>query len=306
MTNTTNTIAQEFIKTIVAGNTKAAMSSVDAKKRDMYMVAPSALTIMGDFNVRVKNDAYHAAVREIADSIKANGFYSHKPFAVIIIKENGADVLAVYDGHTRYDGLNLAIAEGANVERVPVVVAPSGTTLEDITVGLVTNNSGRQLDPMGIAVVCKRLVGYGLDNTEIARKLAFTPGYVGNMLSLIGAPKQIRDMVTDGKVSASLAVITLRDHGEKAIEVLDAGLVQAVENGKTKVTAKNIPVAAKKDKKVVAVANPKVAVNVVPVQRSATPLELALDFLKNNIVGDSHYALVSAMLGFTVEELKAM
>lgn len=297
----TNQIAQDFAKTIVASNIKTAMSAVDAKKRDMYFVPIDSLKIMDDFNVRIKNDAYHAAVREIADSIKANGFYAHKPFAVIVMKENGADVLAVYDGHTRFDGLKLAISEGAAIERVPVVCAPSGTTLEDITVGLVTNNSGRQLDPMGIAVVCKRLVGYGLENAEIAKRLAFSVGYVSNMLSLIGAPKQIRDMVTDGKVSASLAVSTLRDHGENAIEVLDAGFVQAVEAGKTKITPKNIPAALpKKAKKIVA------ATPVVIEPRKPTPLELALEFLNNNVVGDSHYELVSAMLGFTVEELKAM
>ena len=296
---TTTTIAQDFTKTIVASNIKVAMKGVDAKSRDLYFVPIDCLKIMADFNVRAKNDTYFASVREIADSIKANGFYAHKPFAVIVMKENGSDILAVYDGHTRFDGLMLAISEGASIERVPVVCAPSGTTLEDITVGLVTNNSGRQLDPMGIAVVCKRLVGYGLDNTEIAKRLAFTPGYVGSMLTLIGAPKQIRDMVIDGKVSASLAIITLRDHGEQAIQVLDAGFVQAVEAGKTKVTQKNLPVATtKKSKKVVA--------PVATEPRKPNTLELALEFLNNNIVGDSHYELVSAMLGFTVQELKAM
>lgn len=292
-------IAQDFAKTIVAGNIKSAMGSVDAKKRDMYYVPVDSLTIMDDFNVRSKNDDYATKVREIADSIKANGFYPHKPFAVMVIKENGAEVLAIYDGHTRFDGLKLAISEGVSIERVPVVCAPSGTTLEDITVGLVTNNSGRQLEPMGLAIVCKRLIGYGLDNSEISKRLGFSSGYVGNLLTLVGAPKVIRDMVSEGKVSATLAVTTLKDHGEDAVSILEESFAQATENGKTKITAKNVPTALPKKAK-------KVVPTLVVTPRAATPLELGLDYIKNNVCGDSHYALMSAMLGFTVEELKAM
>lgn len=294
-----NQIAQEFSKTIVAGNIKSAMKGIDAKSRDLYFVPVDSLTVMDDFNVRAKNDAYFASVREIADSIKANGFYPHKPFAVMVMKENGADVLAIYDGHTRFDGLKLAISEGASIERVPVVCAPSGTTLEDITIGLVTNNSGRQLEPMGLAIVCKRLIGYGLDNTEISKRLGFTSGYVGNLLTLVGAPKVIRDMVSEGKVSATLAVTTLKDHGEDAVSILKEGFVKATENGKTKVTAKNVPAALPKKSK-------KVVPTLVVTPRAPTPLELGLEYIKNNVCGDSHYALMSVMLGFTIEELKAM
>lgn len=282
-----STISNSFSHDLVSGNVKAAMKGADAKSRDLWMVPVAELTILDDFNVRSKNDNYTATVREIADSIKANGFYAHKPFACIVIKDNGADVLAVFDGHTRYEGLILAISEGALVERVPVVAAPAGTTLEDITVGLVTNNNGRQLEPMGLAVVCKRLVGYGLEVSEISKRLGFTPAYVGGLLSLIGAPKQIRDMVTLGTVSATLAVSTLRDEGEKAVSVLEQGLVAAKASGKTKVTKKNIvPTIAAKH-----VSDPLV-------------VRLGLDWINNNGQMEQSYSLLSAISGLTIDELK--
>jgi ParB family transcriptional regulator, chromosome partitioning protein len=281
-----NTLAgSNFSQDLVAGNMKSAMKDADAKSRDLWMVPVDKLVIMNEFNVRPKNDEYYAAVRAIADSIKENGFYSHKPFAVLVIKRDGQDVIAVYDGHTRYDGLQLAISEGVQVERVPAVAAPSGTTLEDITVGLVTNNSGRQLEPMGVAVVCKRLIGYGLNNSDIAKRLGFTSAYVGGLLSLVGAPKRIRDMVSDGKVSASLAVNTLRDEGEKAVTVLEAGLNAAKEVGKTKVTKKNL-VTAKK-----------------PVN-TASIVKNGLVWINKNGQMDSSYELLSAITGKTVQELK--
>ena len=293
----TTSIAQDFNKDIVASNIKVAMKSFDAKSRDLYYVPIDSLSIMDDFNVRSKNQDYTDSVRAIADSIIANGFYAHKPFAVLAMKENGKDILAVYDGHTRYDGLKLAISEGASIERVPVVCSPAGTTLEDITVGLVTNNSGRQLEPLAIAIVCKRLIGYGLDNVEIAKRLGFSNSYVGNMLMLIGAPKKIRDMVSNGQVSASLAVSTLRDHGEKAVSMLESGLVEAIESGKTKVTAKNVPVTLAR--------KAKVAQTVVYEPRQETPLELGLAWIESNGGDDRAYSLMAAMTGMTVEELKS-
>lgn len=278
-----------FSPDFVSGNTKNAMKAADAKSRDLYMVPVSELTIMSEFNTRTKNAEYDAKVREIADSIKANGFYSHKPFAVITIKVDGKDVIAVYDGHTRYDGLMLAISEGAAVERAPVVAAPAGTTLEDITVGLVTNNSGRQLDPMGIATVVKRLVGYGLDVAEISTRIGYTPAYVGGLLTLVGAPKPIRDMVAAGKVSASLAVSTLRDEGEKAVAVLEAGLVTAKAAGKVKVTKKSI----------VPTVAPKFSNDPIVVR-------LGLDWIKANAGDYKSYEMLSAITGMTTDELKSM
>ena len=279
------TISHNFSADLVAGNMKSAMKDADAKSRDLWMVPVDKLIIMDEFNVRPKNDEHQVAVRAIADSIKENGFYSHKPFAVLVIKRNGLDIIAVYDGHTRYEGLQLAISEGVLVERVPVVAAPSGTTLEDITVGLVTNNSGRQLEPMGVAVVCKRLIGYGLNNTDIAKRLGFTSAYVGGLLSLVGAPKRIRDMVSDGKVSATLAVNTLRDEGEKAVDVLEAGLDVAKDSGKTKVTKKNL----------------------VTTKKSVTAgsvLEKGLVWINNNGQMTSSYELLAAITGKTVQDLK--
>lgn len=283
-------ITHDFEHDMVAGNIKAAMKGVSASSRDLWYVPFSSLVVIDAFNVRAKSDSYYADVRSIADSIHANGFYSHKPFAVVVVKEDGRDIIAVYDGHTRYDALKLAISEGYDIERVPAVAAAAGTTLEDITVGLVTNNSGRQLEPMAIAVVCKRLLGYGLDNAKIAKRLGFTPPYVGGLLSLVGAPKKIRDMVNDGKVSASLAVTTLREEGELAVDVLETGFQAAKESGKTKVTKKNLP------KKADAVVSES--------QRKSSSVELGLSWIEDNGQMESSYALLSAICGMSVADLK--
>ena len=242
MENQLTVIQDNFnLQAITAGSKDKAIKAIEASSnRSLFAVSPDKLTVLPDFNVRVKNADYSAKVREIADSIKANGFYSHKPIVVITIKQDGQDILAVTDGHTRLDAVALAKSEGFPIEQVFVSVASAGTTLEDITVGLVTNNSGRQLEPMALGIVCKRLIGYGLDNSTIAKRLAFTPAYVGQLLQLVGAEKAIRDLVNDGKISATLAVQTMNAEGEKAAEVLQEAVQTAKESGKGKATAKHV------------------------------------------------------------------
>lgn len=280
---------------MVAGNIKSAMKDASATSRDLWFVPFDKLIVLEDFNVRVKNDEYDSEVRAIADSIKENGFYSHKPLAVIVIMQDGKEIIAVYDGHTRYDAIKLAISEGVDLPKVPAVAAQSGTTLEDITVGLVTNNSGRQLDPMAIAIVCKRLIGYGMDNATIAKRLGFTPPYVGGLLSLVGAPKKIRDMVENNEVSASLAVTTLREEGENAISVLESGLESAKIAGKSRVTARNLPKRAPKGKK-------SETGDLIPKKKNI--LESGLEWIDNNGQMEHSYALLSALTDMSINDLK--
>lgn len=225
---------------VTSGSIKSAMKNAGATSRDLWYVPPAEINQLDDFNVRVKNEDYSASVRMLADSIKANGFYAHKPIACMVIKRNGSDVLAIIDGHTRYDAAMLAISEGAQIDKLPVVTTQSGTSLEDAIAGLVTNNNGKPLAPMALGIVCKRLVSFGWTNSKVAQKLAMTPAYVGQLLQLVSADKAIRDLVNEDKISATLAVQTINQEGEKAKEVLQEAVKTAEKAGKTRATSKHV------------------------------------------------------------------
>lgn len=209
----------------VRGSVKKAMAGCSSA--DLWKVPPARLRIKEGFNVRVRNKAYEQRVRRIADSIKANGYYSDKPLAGYPALEDGEHVIYVTDGHTRHEALMLAISEGAEIAAVPVVPKPEGTSLEDLTVALVTSNAGEPLSPFEVAVVCKRLIDYGVEEDEIAQRLGYTKTYVGGLLLLMSAPRAIRKLVESGRVSAALAVDVLKKHGSKAEEVLKAAAEQA-------------------------------------------------------------------------------
>lgn len=332
-----NSFVDKFnIENLTTGSKEKAIKETGASSnRSLFAIAPDKIVILPDFNIRVKNADYTAKVREIADSIIENGYYQHKPIACLSIKQGGKDVLACFDGHTRLDAVALAISEGHPIESVYVSVAPVGTTLEDITVGLVTNNSGRQLEPIAIGLVCKRLQGYGLDNTKIAKKLGYSVAYVGQLFELIGADRKIRDMVNDGQLSATEAVQTIREEGENALKVLQDAQELANQNGKPRITRKYI----RKAKEPVApvgttpeTSNPdQKAPTQSPIEPlyktpSVTPydalvigeavarseqkgMQEALAWMKANanIVDFSHYELIHAIFpGTTVSDLRDM
>jgi ParB family chromosome partitioning protein len=234
----------ENMKELVSGSTKAAMKAVSAKSRDLWQVFPEQLRAIPGFNVRVRDDAYIRHIRNIADSIKAEGFDQTKPLAGYVAVEDGEQVIYYYDGHTRHEAVMLAISEGAEIERVPVVVAQPGTSMVDLTVALVKANNGKPLTAYETGVVCKRLSRFGWDSSDIAKRLNFSVQYVDNLLLLVSAPESIQRMVQSGELSAAQAVETLRSEGDRAVEVLEAAKVKANSEGKKRVTAKHMPGAA--------------------------------------------------------------
>ena len=230
-----------FKTELVPGNVKAAMREANASSRDLWYVDIGSIRILPNFNVRTKNEGYRAHIRGIANSMKQEGWYPDKPAAGYVALEGDEQVIYITDGHCRYDGAQIAISEGAEISKIPVVVSAKGTSMEDLTVALVKSNKGKELDPYETAIVCKRLSRFGWEPKQIAERLDYTEQYVEDLLSLMAAPKDIRDMVEAGEVSASNAIAAIRRYGEKALEHLQAALGRAKAGGAGRVTAKHLP-----------------------------------------------------------------
>jgi len=228
------------LETLTAGPVKAAMKEAGASSSDLWQVPIGQVRVLEGFNVRVHNADYAIHICEIGESILANGYMKDKPLSGFVAREGDENVIYVTDGHSRLEAIGYANERGAKIETVPVVTKPAGTGIEDLTIGLVTSNSGRPLTPIEKAAVCKRLVGYGMEEAVIAKRLGFTVGYVGDLLKLIAAPKKIRAMVESGQVSASNATDAIKKHGNKAADVLGEKLDAAKAVGKAKITKTTI------------------------------------------------------------------
>jgi hypothetical protein len=279
------------------------------------------IRVIPGFNVREKDADYKANVRRYADSMKANGYDETKPMAGFVFEEDGEHLIGLTDGHTRLDAVDLAISEGCEIVTIPVVTKARGTSMEDITIGLVTSNSGAALKPLEVAKVCKRLVGYGMEVKEIATRLTLTTAYVNQLLDLLAAPKAVRDLVANGTIAATLAMDTLKKHGKDAAKMLTAGVKQAKGTGKTRVTAKHVKAATApkaspaKGKKVAAVEPPPVQQSLLTESHRPTDVENLLElgrvFIDENQTGhppEMHLCkvMLAFLAGVPLEQVEAL
>ena len=229
-----------FDATLTPGSIKSAMKESGSGSRDLWQVPIENIRTIDNFNVRTHGPAYSAHIRDLANSMLNEGYYQHKPLAGYVAKEDNEQIIYITDGHSRLDAAKLAISEGAEIELLPVVVSQAGVSMEDLTIALVRGNSGKPLSPYEMGVVCKRLVRFGMDISVIADRIGISSQYVNNLLSLMAAPAEIRMMVIEESVSASVAIEVIAQHGDKALQKLQEAQGRAKETGKAKVTPKHI------------------------------------------------------------------
>lgn len=226
------------------GNLKAAMANAGAGSGEMWNVPFGELKFAPGFNVRnVQKPDYVTRRDWLKAQIAEFGYDRTKPMTGYIVKEDGKDVVYVTNGHTRSDAIRTGIADGTIPFDVVVqVVTPNkGTTVEDLSAGLITENMNSELAPDEKAVVFKRFLGYGWDEAKIAHRFSYTVPYVKQILSILDMPAQIRNSIASGKVSASEAAKVVKKHGgQGAVKVLAAAQQAAAAAGKSKVTAKHV------------------------------------------------------------------
>jgi len=204
-------------------------------RSDLYRVDPNILNEDPGWNVRSEGAELDAHIRMLADSIKEVGV---KEPLTCYIKD---DVLFVTDGHCRLRATMLAIAEGAEIQSVPMKLEDRYSNDADRTLSMITRNSGKPLTQLEMAEVIKRLLNFGWLINNIAIKTGFSISHIQNMLNLSSAPDEIIKMVQDGEVSATLAQKIVREKGSaEAVEALKGAVETSKKAGKKKATEKDL------------------------------------------------------------------
>lgn len=220
---------------LTPGNVKAAMRAAGAKSSDLWMVPVANIRVIPGYNIRPVDREHVEALKA---SIIANGYSKDKPLAGYVSKEEGdGDIINLTDGEHRLTAVVEVIAEGEPIEFLPVAVAPAGTSMVDLAVSMATSASGKELTPQAWAALCKRLIGYGCDVDEIAKRLVKTKQQIADFLVLAGASRRVLSMVEEKKISGTNAIRLLKKHGAGTADVLDAKFEAALARGKKKITA---------------------------------------------------------------------
>jgi ParB-like chromosome segregation protein Spo0J len=174
-------------------------------------------------------------IRRLADSIKEIGV------AVPLKIRMKGNVPVVVNGHCRLAAVMLAIKEKADIKSIPVFMEERNSSEEDRVLSMITCNEGKPLSILEQASVYKRLVGWGWKSGEIAKKSGYSVTHIDSCLLLGGSDAKIRKLVSDGKVSATLAIKLIGEKGEKeALAEMTSAVEFAKAIGKEKATKKDI------------------------------------------------------------------
>ena len=233
--------------TLVKGSIKKGMANAaDAERgssKDLWFVKPENIRVVANLNPRVETPSYLAHVRQLANSMKTNGYYQDKPMAGYVAKDEdtGEDILLVYEGGSRLKAVLLAKSEGAEIDMVPVSVSQEGKNMEDLLVAMHMGNTGRKLSFFEIAIIVKRLTGFNKTPAQISERLCLEKGTVDNMLKLMEIDPKIQHLVATDAMAATLALEVVAEHGSKAYDVLTHAHKSAKKQGKTRITSRFVP-----------------------------------------------------------------
>ncbi len=217
-------------------------------RSDTYRMRLQDLHIKAGLNSRVVNfNPEDPDDLALAHSIAQVGV--KQPFTIFY--EDGKAFVS--DGHRRHGAANYAVDTlGAEVKSVPAQMEERYASEADRVFSQIVRNSGKPLAPIEQAQVFKRLIDLGWSESDIASKSGLNVAWVKELLKLHAAPAKLTKFVKEGKVSATLALKTLKDSkgdADTAADLLGDAVETAEAQGKKKATAKHVKAADPAPKK---------------------------------------------------------
>ena len=210
---------------------KSGLASLSQGRSDLFRVNPRDLNIKSGWNQRDLTDPTNVEhIDTLAKSIAEVGVKS----PLVVYWEEGKAYVS--DGHCRLMAAIRAIeVYKADIKSIPVISDDRYSNEADRIFGQIVHNQGKPFSQLEQAKVFKKLIDLGWQQGDIAKKAGLSAGRVSQILELLTMPEPVKTMVTNGHVSATMAMQTVKSVGTEAEQKLKAGLEAAKAEGKTKV-----------------------------------------------------------------------
>lgn len=163
------------------------------KRSDVLFVDPKLIRIEEGFNTRLD----YGDLDELTSSIIENGV------RVPLRGYKEGEYYILNDGHRRFLAVNKALKQGIDIARVPFI-SEKKKGLEERIFDIILFNDGKSLTPLELGETYRKLMQYGYNYSEIAKKIGKTIKHVSDMVSVAESSKEMKDLIKDGGVSASL------------------------------------------------------------------------------------------------------
>lgn len=200
-----------------------------------HRIDPRKLTVRPGWNSRNFDDPDNIThIEDLSKSIAEKG-------VVTPIRVNWEDGKAyIINGECRWRACMLLINRGTDVKLVPVIADDRYANDADRLFMQFLENTGKPFTDLERAKNFKTLLDLGWKQEDIAKRAGKTQGWVSQTLSLLTAPSAIQKMITERKVSPSLAMSAVREHGDNAAAVLQEGAEAAKADGSGKVRPEHV------------------------------------------------------------------
>ena len=135
-------------------------------------------------------------LRELALSIEKNGVLQ----PILVRKTSTPNQFEIIAGERRWRAANLA-----GIYEIPVILK-NLSDKETFEIGLIENLQRENLSPIEEGNGYKKLmIDFGYKQDDIAKLINKSRSYVANILRLLSLPKDVQEMITDGKLSYTVA-----------------------------------------------------------------------------------------------------
>lgn len=186
-----------------------------------------------------------AALGELADSIREKGVI--EPL-IVRRSAGGYELIA---GERRWRASRMA-----GLSEVPVVVVEASDE-ESLELAIIENVQRQDLNAIEEAESYRSLMGFGLSQDEVAKKVGKDRATVANYLRLLKLPHEVREEITKGAISMghARALLSVEGHARQAElcrRIITKGLsvreAEALASGEKKGRAPGRPPAADAEK----------------------------------------------------------
>jgi len=170
------------------------------KKRDSFRVPPNDIKIIPGFNAANRCDD----VTDILESIRENGVQ----VPLQGYREKGDFYLT--SGHRRLTAVKILIKEGIKFPYLDFIVKPK--VKEDQQVfDVITQNTGKPLTELQEGEIFQRLIKYGYNQEEIAKKIGKTQALVSQRIKLMTTISKFLKNFMVKEILSAHAAIRLND-----------------------------------------------------------------------------------------------
>lgn len=160
-------------------------------------VSPTALCIEPGFNPReaVIGDLCYEQepVKSAIVSIKQAYKEGRRVDLIKVVKRNSN--YAVRQGHCRYRALSLALSEGADIQRISVIVMNYKNESEEYLENL-DGNSNNNLNPVALAYALAEVLKLGFTVESLAMRYQRSSTAIRNQLKILDMPLELQRLIS--------------------------------------------------------------------------------------------------------------